>query len=196
MTPDLQLMTCQRCGNQWQDKPGAWGRWEPRMRTSGRALTFSAPQWKKCCSVPASSADSSIYGISDPLTLLERAMADASILLAKLEAFGRAGLVVSICYGKTPKGLGYTVDCLHDRTKATFDLPFAARDFSHCLEIVELEALSRGWLMTRVEVEMSALRSTEGKCTCLPKLDPRGCVAKSCPVATAIRAELGIGESR
>jgi hypothetical protein len=33
----------------------------------------------------------------------------------------------------------------------------------------------------------AALRSTEGTCTCLPKLDPRGCNAPTCPVAEAIR---------
>lgn len=66
--------------------------------------------------------------------------------IARLEALGCSGLVISICYGATPTGLGYSVDCLHDVTKQAFDRPFAAKDFGHCLEIVETEARKRGWL--------------------------------------------------
>ena len=64
----------------------------------------------------------------------------------RLEQLGRAGLVISICYGPTPKGLGYSVDCLHDASKGTFSRAFAARSFEHCLEIVAIEAKARGWL--------------------------------------------------
>lgn len=66
--------------------------------------------------------------------------------IAKLESLGRAGLVVSICYGPTLTGLGYTVDCLHDKSKQMFQRPYAGRDFAHCLDIVEAEAFARGWL--------------------------------------------------
>lgn len=67
-------------------------------------------------------------------------------MIDQLEALGRAGLVVSICYGPTPRGLMYSVDCLHDASGASFESPFAANSALHCLEIVEKEAKSRGWL--------------------------------------------------
>jgi hypothetical protein len=75
----------------------------------------------------------------------------------KLESLGRAGLVISICYGMTPKGLRYSVDCLHDETKESFAAPFAANDLGHCLQIVEIEARQHGWL---------APTKGEGLCGC------------------------------
>jgi hypothetical protein len=68
-------------------------------------------------------------------------------LIARLEALGRAGLLVSVCFGFTPVGvLRWSVDVMRAESGEGFDQAFAARDFGHCLEIAEAQARSRGWL--------------------------------------------------
>lgn len=66
--------------------------------------------------------------------------------IARLEALGRAGLTVSVCCG--PCGTSpfrWTVQVLSIAGQE-FDQPFAAHDFTHAIEIAELESRARGWL--------------------------------------------------
>ncbi len=64
-----------------------------------------------------------------------------------LEWFGEQGLVISIAYGPMGnKGSQWSVDLLNDETKESFDRPYQANSFSHCIEIAEAEAAKRGWL--------------------------------------------------
>lgn len=64
----------------------------------------------------------------------------------KIEQLGEAGIVISIAYGPTPNGLHWSVDCLDDKTKETFNKPFGANSLAHCIEIAYIEAEKRGWI--------------------------------------------------
>lgn len=66
--------------------------------------------------------------------------------LGRFEALGRAGLVVSVCFGFTPTGVRWSVDVLDYKTGDGLPRALAARDFAHCLELAETEAQARGWL--------------------------------------------------
>jgi len=72
-------------------------------------------------------------------------------LVNDFEGLGRRGLVVSVCCGPMHGGraggaFSWSVDCLCDSSRESFDHAYAARDFGHCLEIVQTEAATRGWL--------------------------------------------------
>jgi hypothetical protein len=72
-------------------------------------------------------------------------------LVNDFEGLGRRGLVVSVCCGPMHSGraggaFGWSVDCLCDSSRESFDYSYAARDFGHCLEIVQTEAATRGWI--------------------------------------------------
>jgi hypothetical protein len=72
-------------------------------------------------------------------------------LVNDFEQLGRRGLVLSICCGPMHSGraggaFGWSVDCLCDSSRESFDHAYAARDFGHCLEIVQTEAVARGWI--------------------------------------------------
>ncbi len=70
---------------------------------------------------------------------------DVADAVARMEALGRSGLVVSVCYGPSAGVLRWSVQCMFEATGAEFTRSFAARDFQQCVEIAELEAAKRGW---------------------------------------------------
>jgi hypothetical protein len=67
------------------------------------------------------------------------------IAVARMEAFGRAGLTVSVCCGPAAGVFRWTVQVL-SRDGQEFEAPFAADDFVHAIEIAELEVQQRGWV--------------------------------------------------
>jgi hypothetical protein len=64
----------------------------------------------------------------------------------RFERLGRAGLVISIACGPMRGSFAWSVDCMCDRTGQSFDRCYAALSFAHCVEIVETEAVARGWI--------------------------------------------------
>lgn len=67
-------------------------------------------------------------------------------IFGRLEKIGADGFVVSVCYG--PSGIDgprYSVNVLAP-DGASFDKPFGANDFAHCVEIAEIEIKKRGWI--------------------------------------------------
>jgi hypothetical protein len=66
--------------------------------------------------------------------------------IARMEALGKSGIVVSVCFGPAAGAPCWSVTCMHGVSGAEFDRPFGARDFAHCVEIAEIEAKRRGWI--------------------------------------------------
>jgi hypothetical protein len=66
--------------------------------------------------------------------------------MRRLETLGRAGIIVSICYGMMGSSgePAFSVTAM-SATGEQFSNPFAANSFEHAIEIVETEALRRGW---------------------------------------------------
>jgi hypothetical protein len=63
------------------------------------------------------------------------------------QAFGRAGLIVSICYG--PLGAheyGWSVAVLSPRHGDEFEHPYAVHTLTLALDLVDTECRRRGWL--------------------------------------------------
>lgn len=54
---------------------------------------------------------------------------------------GDAGLTVSVCYGR---GM-WSVQVLNQDGE-DFKVPYAARDFSHAIQVATVECRERGWL--------------------------------------------------
>lgn len=64
-----------------------------------------------------------------------------------MEELGQKGIVISIAYGPMRgKGIHYSVDCLDDKTRETFERPYQADSFEQCVEIAKIEASKRGWI--------------------------------------------------
>ena len=89
-------------------------------------------------------------------TLPDRAAREAALragegmsdAIARLEALGKAGFTVSIVYGPCGNsGPMYSVNVLTPDFRS-FDKPFGARDFAHCVEIAETEIRERGWTIS------------------------------------------------
>lgn len=65
---------------------------------------------------------------------------------------GNSGIVTSICYGSMAgRGLSWSVDCLYDKTKESFNRPYVANSLEHCIEIANIEAKKRGWILDDCE---------------------------------------------
>lgn len=65
--------------------------------------------------------------------------------IARMEAIGRAGITISVCCGPCGASpFGWTVQVM-SRDGQEFDVPFAATDFRHAIEIAEVEIDDRGW---------------------------------------------------
>jgi hypothetical protein len=63
-----------------------------------------------------------------------------------MEALGRAGLTVSVCFGPSGNaGCLWSVTVLSG-TCEEFDRPYAATSFDHAVEIAKIESIARGWL--------------------------------------------------
>jgi hypothetical protein len=82
--------------------------------------------------------------------------------IARMEALGRAGITISVCFGPSAGVVRYSVQCLHDQSRAEFDRPFGARDFAHCIEIAEIEAVRRGWIVQMPALETLSVGPDEG----------------------------------
>ena len=68
--------------------------------------------------------------------------------IERLESLGNAGFTVSIVYGPCGNtGPAYSVNVLTPDFRS-FEKPYAARNFAHCVEIAEKEIAERGWTIS------------------------------------------------
>lgn len=68
--------------------------------------------------------------------------------IKRMEQLGRAGLTVSVCCG--PSGTDpfrWSVQVASVNFAHEFEVPYQARSFDHAVEIAELEAVKRGWVV-------------------------------------------------
>ena len=64
--------------------------------------------------------------------------------IARWAALGQTGLVVSVACGLSDGRFAWSVDVL-TRDGRAFEMPMAARSFTHAVAIAETETLRRGW---------------------------------------------------
>jgi len=69
--------------------------------------------------------------------------------IERMEALGREGFTVSVCFGPTPTGVAWSVQVL-SRDGREFARPFKALSFSHAMEIAEIEITKRKWRPEKV----------------------------------------------